>query len=81
MNGLIEQHIRQTSGWSSGKTITYNIVYDNSPLVYGSDSDTSTNSYSGTVKIYNKTTSNFKIAPNSSNEILNAEVAFYCAGY
>ncbi|MCR5219190.1 hypothetical protein [Treponema sp.] len=80
-DGKIEQWIRQSCSWTSGATITYPITYSYVPAVLGSDSDTSTSSYSGTVKIYNKTTSSFKISDNHSSEIRNAEVAFYCVGY
>ena len=46
----------------------------------GSMSHTGADSYSGTVKIFNKNLEGFNISANHSGEITNSSLSFICIG-
>ena len=79
-NGLLVQWINVPGNWNDGKRISYPIKFSEIPSVLGSMSHTGADSYSGTVKIFNKNLEGFNISANHSGEIVNSSLSFLCIG-
>ncbi|MGI5116639.1 gp53-like domain-containing protein [Treponema sp. SP13] len=79
-NGLIVQWINVAGNWSESMRVSFPIKFSKIPSVMGSMSHTGADSYSGTVKIFNKNLEGFNISANHSGEITNSSLSFICIG-
>ncbi|WP_147615130.1 gp53-like domain-containing protein [Treponema pectinovorum] len=80
MNGLILQWINVAENWSEPTRVSFPIKFSEIPSVLGSMSHTGADSYSGTVKVFNKNLEGFNISANHSGEIINSSLSFFCIG-